>query len=906
MSKQNITADLASLFGVDANGKIISLTIDSVNSTNPVANATHAVQASVAETVTANAQPNITSLGTLTSLTAGDVTVTGNLLVQGNTVTVGATELSVSDLNITIANGAPNAAAANGAGITIDGANLTLTYDSTSNALVSSHNVSAPNVDGAYLNGTHVGGGQELVFNEDTVPLVKGDIVRVSGAQGNTIAVRKASNAGEGTSAGTLGIVTQTIAVGATGLVHTSGSFSKLDTSALTEGALVFLGVGGAWTTTKPQAPAHTVILGWVERVHATVGSIYVKVDNGYELDELHNVKITSPTAGQFLSYDSANAVWVNQTVAQYSPKKYSKEYHVDPANGDDTAAGGSETPFKTITAALTHVTNGGDALILHPGTYSEAVTVTTLNLDIIGRTGGGGIVNLSGAWTYNVASGSIRVEGVNHSGAVTISNASSFYARKSLFTGGITKGGSGYVDITDCDAQSANALTVTGSGIVAFNGGLQAAIVVNNASATVTVANSKNLTSATVTNGTLVVNDSYIFSASNTTAAITSAVGTVVYLQNSRIVKPNQTAGFVTLAGIYSMTNMSYDHANSTLGTRLATTSYFDALHAGSGNITANIVTGNSVYGTLRTSAQPNITSLGNLTSLVVSGTSNLGAVGNITITGGANGQVLSTNGNGVLSFVAQPNLAPYALTTYVDNAIANTVPLATYNTHVSDQANTVANLVTTTTYTAYVNTTANTIANLTTKTYVDGAIANLVGSAPDALNTLSEIANALGSDANLSATLTASIGNTNSNVANLANTVSILTTDTANSFTSTNSNVSNLSNTTTASFTSTNSNVANLANTVSNLSNTTTASFTSTNGNVANLITENNATHTAIRNRILLSGGFLLTEGTAVGNRTPYTGSLIGETSTSYWFDTGDDKWYDASTGGNVLIGY
>jgi hypothetical protein len=263
--------------------------------------------------------------------------------------------------------------------------------------------------------------------------------------------------------------------------------------------------------------------------------------------------------------------------------------------------------------------------------------------------------------------------------------------------------------------------------------------------------------------------------------------------------------------------------------------------------------------------------------------------------------------------------------------NTIANLLPTATFNAHVSDQANTVANLVTTTTYQTYVDTTANTIANLATQTYVNGAIANLVGSAPDALNTLSEIANALGSDANLSTTLTASIGNTNSNVANLANTVSTLTTDTANSFTSTNSNVanlantvstlttdtansftlvngnvSNLSNTTTASFTSTNSNVANLANTVSNLSNTTTASFTSTNGNVANLITENNATHTAIRNRILLSGGFLLTEGTAVGNRTPYTGSLIGETSTSYWFDSGDDKWYDASTGGNVLIGY
>ena len=43
------------------------------------------------------------------------------------------------------------------------------------------------------------------------------------------------------------------------------------------------------------------------------VGSIYIKVDNGYELDELHNVKITSPTNGQALVYStSAGNLWIN------------------------------------------------------------------------------------------------------------------------------------------------------------------------------------------------------------------------------------------------------------------------------------------------------------------------------------------------------------------------------------------------------------------------------------------------------------------------------------------------------------------------------------------------------------------------------------------------------------------
>jgi hypothetical protein len=60
-------------------------------------------------------------------------------------------------------------------------------------------------------------------------------------------------------------------------------------------------------------------------------------------------------------------------------------------------------------------------------------------------------------------------------------------------------------------------------------------------------------------------------------------------------------------------------------------------------GSVTAATVTAN---------AQPNITSLGTLANLTVSGTSNLGPVGNVTITGGTSGQVLTTNGSNVLSW--------------------------------------------------------------------------------------------------------------------------------------------------------------------------------------------------------------------------------------------------------------
>jgi hypothetical protein len=65
--------------------------------------------------------------GTLT----GDLIVGGNLTISGTTTTVNSTTLDVADLNITVANGAADAAAANGAGLTVDGANATFNYAAT-------------------------------------------------------------------------------------------------------------------------------------------------------------------------------------------------------------------------------------------------------------------------------------------------------------------------------------------------------------------------------------------------------------------------------------------------------------------------------------------------------------------------------------------------------------------------------------------------------------------------------------------------------------------------------------------------------------------------------------------------------------------------------------------------------
>ena len=59
---------------------------------------------------------------------SGNVVIPGNLTVSGTTTTVNSTTLDVADKNITVANGAADAAAADGAGLTVDGASATILY----------------------------------------------------------------------------------------------------------------------------------------------------------------------------------------------------------------------------------------------------------------------------------------------------------------------------------------------------------------------------------------------------------------------------------------------------------------------------------------------------------------------------------------------------------------------------------------------------------------------------------------------------------------------------------------------------------------------------------------------------------------------------------------------------------
>jgi hypothetical protein len=145
--------------------------------------------------------------------------------------------------------------------------------------------------------------------------LTRGQAVYASGTDSGYLVVSKASNATEATSSKTLGLINQDLASGATGRLVTEGLLNGVNTSTATAGDPVWLGTSGNLLygmANKPVAPAHLVFIGIVT-VANTSGTIYIRPQNGFELDELHNVLITSPADKQVLAYESATQLWKNK-----------------------------------------------------------------------------------------------------------------------------------------------------------------------------------------------------------------------------------------------------------------------------------------------------------------------------------------------------------------------------------------------------------------------------------------------------------------------------------------------------------------------------------------------------------------------------------------------------------------
>jgi hypothetical protein len=152
--------------------------------------------------------------------------------------------------------------------------------------------------------------------NETGSTLTKGTVVYISGGAGNKPLLSKALATSDATSAQTMGIVTADISNNHNGDVTIRGQLKGLNTSAFAVGTQLYLSgtTAGAYTSTKPSAPTHLVYVGIVVRSNSTEGAIEVAVQNGYELDELHDVSLSSEANNDLLAYESSTNLWKNKT----------------------------------------------------------------------------------------------------------------------------------------------------------------------------------------------------------------------------------------------------------------------------------------------------------------------------------------------------------------------------------------------------------------------------------------------------------------------------------------------------------------------------------------------------------------------------------------------------------------
>jgi hypothetical protein len=341
-----------------------------------------------------------------------------------------------------------------------------ITFNTAKNGTVGVGEVEYNDTQGSLIQGlkgglvTNVIGQQlhQRVNNQTGVTLTKGTAIYLSGSQGNRITVAKALGVTDAFSANTFGIVAESIADNQSGYVITEGLIKDINTSALTEGAAVYLSptVAGGLTSTKPQAPQHTVYIGVCVKSNAGSGELFVKIFNGQELEELHNVRITNPSNNASLYYKSNESLWRDTTAALLV---------------SDTASMLTNY-LRTGVAAATYqtkltnpITGNGSNLYFPIFTSSSNITQSLLRWD------GNSIPNSTFINDYNINQfgGSLTVTGIaNFSNQITISGSVSGSNR--LLGKNTSNNGVGDVTVgTGLNLSGSNVLTATGVTSVAL-----------------------------------------------------------------------------------------------------------------------------------------------------------------------------------------------------------------------------------------------------------------------------------------------------------------------------------------------------------------------------------------------------------------------------------------------------
>jgi len=290
---------------------------------------------------------------------------------------------------------------------------------------------------------------KQYVKNTSGASIAKGKAVYVSGADGTNVTVDLADYDSDATSSKTLGLMETTVAHNGFGYVVTEGILTGFDTTAASAaGVPVWLGNnGGIVYDTPPSEPQHTVYIGVVTRRNANNGEVFIKVQNGYELTELHDVEAASPADNDIIQYNSTSGTWKNETLANagIATSSHAHAGVYDPAGTAASAISAHEAAADPHPTYLTSTEgNAAYATTGHSHSYVTSATGTTNQVNVSASTGAvtfslpQSIATTSNVQFNNVqADGYVKIPNVIHTGyslggsaaSTTITTAGTYYA---------------------------------------------------------------------------------------------------------------------------------------------------------------------------------------------------------------------------------------------------------------------------------------------------------------------------------------------------------------------------------------------------------------------------------------------------------------------------------------------
>jgi len=553
---------------------------------------------SLANTVTTNAQPNITSVGTLTSLS-----VTGNV-----------------SANYFIGNGSQ-----------LTG--ITGTYSNTN---VASYLTANPPT-GTYSN-TNVAAYLPTYTGNFTAGNINLSYTTTSTANlGNSVR----ANYFVGNGAYLTGV--DLLTVGNADIANSIANGTSNINTTVANGNIT-VNIGGT---------ANTVVFANTGNYITTTGNVSASYlfGNG---SQLTGVAATSVTGGNVSgNVSTANiAYYVNVTSNSTNTSSFFIPFVSSTGNSavyiDTTANDLSYQPSSGNLTAAYHVGNGY-YLTGITATASLPITSGTSNINI--NSGGNATVSIGGTANILVVSTSGLTVTNNVDVGLNYFKGNGFYLTGVDTAGKVANG-------------SSNLSINTNSGNITMGvGGFSNVVVV--AGTGINVAGYANITGIISTNSNVAIGSAGYFVGNG---YYLTGIGGAGYIFNGTsnanigTANGNFTIGINGTANVVVVSNTGINlqyttSAVANLG-NLVTSNYF----VGNGNLLTSLTganvtgqVGNALLaGTVYTNAQPNITSVGNLTSLVVTGTTNLGTVGNITIGGGAANYYLKTDGAGNLTWSA------------------------------------------------------------------------------------------------------------------------------------------------------------------------------------------------------------------------------------------------------------